>query len=182
MDAARERVRHERNDVARMDKDGDLGGCRGGRQGQLHLLGRCQVRPHRRGTRGGRAHAHRRLRVEVRQRGGIAHTGPIVTATSDKDWLVTYWADRSNDTTAWLPLVGTTERLEGLPSDTGASHVTALLADSNGPVNAGAQGGLTATANGTAREEPLQHPAEELLTHAPKRASVRPRTRPPADG
>ena len=80
---------------------------------------------------------------------GSAHTSPTVTATSGKDWLVTYWADRSGDATGWNPLVGATERLEGLPSDTGNAHITALLADSNGPVPAGAQGGLTATANGT---------------------------------
>ena len=44
---------------------------------------------------------------------------------------------------------GATQRLEGPPSDTGSAHVDGLLADSNGPVSPGAQGGLTATANGT---------------------------------
>ncbi len=80
---------------------------------------------------------------------GSAHTSPGVTATDNTSVLVTYWADRSNDTTAWLDLVGPTQRLEGLPSDSGSAHVTALLADSDGPVSAGAQGELTATANGT---------------------------------
>jgi PKD repeat protein len=80
---------------------------------------------------------------------GSAHTSPTVTAAEDTGWLVTYWADRSNDATGWLDLVGATQRLEGQPSDTGSAHVTALLADSNGPVAPGAQGGLTATANGT---------------------------------
>jgi hypothetical protein len=79
---------------------------------------------------------------------GSAHTSPTVTATADRDWLVTYWADRSNDATGWLDLVGATQRLEGPPSS-GSAHVVGLLADSDGPVSAGAQGGLTATANGT---------------------------------
>ncbi len=80
---------------------------------------------------------------------GSAHTSPGVTATDNTSVLVTYWADRSNDTTAWLPLVGPTERYEGPSTDTTSAHVTALLADSNGPVSAGAQGELTATANGS---------------------------------
>ena len=79
---------------------------------------------------------------------GSAHTSPAVTASDDTDWLLTYWADRSNDTTGWMDLVGPTVRLEGLPSSTANYHVTALLADSNGPVGAGPQGELTATANG----------------------------------
>jgi PKD repeat protein len=80
---------------------------------------------------------------------GSAHTSPTVTATDDTNWLVTYWADRSNDTTGWTGPVGPTVRQEGPSTDTSNSHVTALLTDSNGPVSAGAQGGLTATANGT---------------------------------
>ena len=80
---------------------------------------------------------------------GSAHTSPAVTATGNTDWLLTYWADRSNDATGWLDLVGPTQRVEGAPSDTGNAHITALLADSGGPVSAGAQGELTATANGT---------------------------------
>ena len=84
---------------------------------------------------------------------GSAHTSPTVTATDDKDWLVTYWADRSNDATGWLDLVGATQRLEGTPGS-GNAHVVGLLADSGGPVAAGARGGLTATANGTGTAEP----------------------------
>jgi PKD repeat protein len=87
--------------------------------------------------------------VKIDNAAGSAHTSPAVTATEDTDWLVTYWAERSSDATGWLDLVGATQRLEGLPSDSGSAHITALLADSNGPVSAGAQGGLTATGNGT---------------------------------
>jgi hypothetical protein len=80
---------------------------------------------------------------------GAAHTSPAVTATGDKDWLVTYWADRSDTTTGWTAQAGPTVRVAGAASDTGSAHVTAVMADSNGPVTSGAQGQLTATANGS---------------------------------
>jgi PKD repeat protein len=86
--------------------------------------------------------------VKIDNLAGSAHTSPTVTATEETDWLVTYWVERSSDATGWLDLVGATQRLEGAPSDTGNAHVTGLLADSNGPVAAGTQGGLTATGNG----------------------------------
>ena len=80
---------------------------------------------------------------------GAAHTSPAVTSTSTTDWLVTYWADRSNTTTGFTaPPLPTTVRRAGLASDTGSAHAIGLLADSNGPVTEGAQGELTATANG----------------------------------
>jgi PKD repeat protein len=79
---------------------------------------------------------------------GAAHTSPAVNATGDTDWLLTYWADRSNATTGWTAPAGPTVRRAGLPSDAGSAHVTALFVDSNGPVAPGAQGELTATANG----------------------------------
>jgi hypothetical protein len=79
---------------------------------------------------------------------GSTHTSPTVTATDDTGWLVTYWADRSNNTDGFTVPAGVTVRQTGLASDTGSAHVAALLADSNGPVPAGPQGGLTATANG----------------------------------
>ncbi len=79
---------------------------------------------------------------------GAAHTSPAVTATGDTDWLVTYWADRSNTTTGWAAPAGQSVRWPGQASDTGSAHVIGLLADSGGPVAAGARGQLTATANG----------------------------------
>ncbi len=77
---------------------------------------------------------------------GAAHTSPAVTATDDTSWLVTYWADRSDTTTAWTAPAAATVRRTA--AGTGSSHVAALLGDSNGPVAPGAQGQLTATANG----------------------------------
>ncbi len=79
---------------------------------------------------------------------GAAHTSPGVTAADSTSWLVTYWADRSNTTTAFSAPAGVTVRKAGLPSDSGSAHVIGLVADSGGPVTAGAQGELTATANG----------------------------------
>ena len=79
---------------------------------------------------------------------GAAHTSPTVTSTGSTNWLVSYWADRSNTSTAWAAPAGVTVRQPGIPSDTGSAHAIGLLADSNGPVASGAQGGLTATANG----------------------------------
>ena len=61
---------------------------------------------------------------------------------------MSYWADRSNTSTAWTAPAGVTVRQPGIASDTGNAHAIGLLADSNGPVASGAQGGLTATANG----------------------------------
>ncbi len=78
---------------------------------------------------------------------GAAHSSPAVTAANDTGWLVTYWADRSNTSTAWTAPAGVTVRWPGQP-DTGSAHVLGLLGDSNGAVSAGPQGQLTATANG----------------------------------
>ena len=82
---------------------------------------------------------------------GAAHTSPAVTSTGSTNWLLTYWADRSNTSTTIAAPTGPnapTVRVQGLPSDTGSAHAVGLFADSNGPVAAGAQGQLTATANG----------------------------------
>ncbi len=80
--------------------------------------------------------------------GGAAHTSPAVTATASTNWLVTYWADRSNTTTAWTAPAAVSVRWPGNPADTSSAHAIGLLADTNGPVAAGAQGELTAVANG----------------------------------
>ena len=78
---------------------------------------------------------------------GAAHTSPAVTATGGAQWLVTYWADRSNTSTAWTAPDGVSVRWPG-STDGSAAHALGLLADSNAAVSAGPQGQLTATANG----------------------------------
>ena len=62
---------------------------------------------------------------------------------------MTYWADRSNDATGWLDLVGADPTARGSAVRHRQCPRHGLLADSNGSVAAGAQGELTATANGT---------------------------------
>ncbi len=78
---------------------------------------------------------------------GARHTSPAVTAVGDASWLVTYWADESSSTTAWTSPAGQSIRARTFGSAGG--HISALLADSNGPVPAGAAGQLLATANST---------------------------------
>ncbi len=81
---------------------------------------------------------------------GATHTSPAVNAPGDTGWLVTYWADKADSTTGFTSPAGHTVRgAVPNPTSSGTGHVTALLADSNGPVSAGQQGQLTATANST---------------------------------
>jgi hypothetical protein len=79
---------------------------------------------------------------------GAAHTSPAVTASASNNWLVTYWADRSNTTTGWTAPASQTVRWPGNPLETSSAHAIGLLADSNAAVASGPQGLLTATANG----------------------------------
>lgn len=76
---------------------------------------------------------------------GAAHTSPTVTATGSQGWLVTYWSDKSTDTAAWTTPASQRERASTFGS--GSGHVSAVLVDSDGPVDAGSRGGLTATAD-----------------------------------
>ena len=76
---------------------------------------------------------------------GAAHTSPAVTAVGNGSWLVTYWADKSTSTTAWTAPGGQTRPREDVRLVLGP-HL-GLLADSGGPVAAGASGQKTATAN-----------------------------------
>ncbi|WP_155918325.1 PKD domain-containing protein [Marmoricola sp. URHB0036] len=79
---------------------------------------------------------------------GAAHVSPAVTATDSTSWLVTYWADKSTDTTGFSTPAGQTVR-RAVATTSSSGHITALLADGNGPVASGARGQLTATANST---------------------------------
>jgi PKD repeat protein len=76
---------------------------------------------------------------------GAAHTSPALTAVGSTGWLVTYWADKSTSTSAWTAPTGQSVRAKTF--GTSSAHVSALLADSNGPVPAGVTGQKTATAN-----------------------------------
>lgn len=87
--------------------------------------------------------------ASVAQAGDAAktnHITPTVTAGSG-DWVVSMWGERSGTTTDWTPPSSVVQRDE--TTDTSALRVSALIADSNGPVSAGTVGGLTATTDGT---------------------------------
>jgi PKD repeat protein len=75
-----------------------------------------------------------------------AHPGAVVTAPAGA-WVLSYWADKSASTTAWIAPTGVTTRDTAFGSGTG--HYSSLLADTNAPVAVGTYGPLTATANST---------------------------------
>ncbi len=76
------------------------------------------------------------------------HQTPTVTAPDGNGWLVSYWADKSASTTSWTGPRTQTQRSTGTGS--GSSHISSLLMDSGRRVSSGLQGGLNATADGSA--------------------------------
>ena len=73
------------------------------------------------------------------------HVTPTVNAPDGNQWLVSYWADKSNGTTGWTLPPSVTQRTTASGSPSGA--ISGVMGDSNGSVPAGPEGGLTATAN-----------------------------------
>jgi PKD repeat protein len=72
-----------------------------------------------------------------------SHTTPAVTADAG-DLIVSFWGDRSTATRTWtVPAASAT--LRDASPDSGTLTVQAVIADSNGPVPAGARSGVTAT-------------------------------------
>jgi PKD repeat protein len=69
---------------------------------------------------------------------------PDVTAPAGS-WVVSYWADRSADTTAWTPAATVTGRAAICAAD--AARICSLLADSAAPVPTGTYGHITASTN-----------------------------------
>ena len=80
-----------------------------------------------------------------------SHVSPAVTAANDTGWLLTYWSDKTSISTpsTLTPPGAVTQRQ--FTTDTGGGHISALFGDSNGAVDAGARGQLTATANSSSR-------------------------------
>ncbi len=76
-----------------------------------------------------------------------SHSTPTVSAPAGA-WVVSYWADKSTNTTSWTTPAQATQR--STTAGSGAGHVSTLLADSNGPVPGGNYGGLAATTNAAA--------------------------------
>ena len=81
--------------------------------------------------------------VETVTRAG--HTTPAVTVPAAGSYVVSYWADKTTDTTSWTVPTGTTARIGTL--GTGSGHITAVAADPGTGAAAGPAGGLTATAD-----------------------------------
>jgi hypothetical protein len=75
------------------------------------------------------------------------HTTPPVPVDTPGSWLVSYWSQKSSGTTTWAPPATVTTRTAAAGSGTG--NVSALLADSAGPVPTGTAAGRTAS-TGTA--------------------------------
>lgn len=72
------------------------------------------------------------------------HQTPEATAANG-DWVLSYWADKTASTTKWSIPSALSTRQTG--AGTGAGHLSWMLADSGGPISAGAVGGLTGTAD-----------------------------------
>ena len=70
-----------------------------------------------------------------------SHTSPTVTAPGGA-WVVQVWTDKSSGTTTWTAPSGVTVRGSVFGSNTG--RMSALLADSGGPVASGTYGGQEA--------------------------------------
>lgn len=83
--------------------------------------------------------------IAVQTAGSTTHVTPEVSAPDGMHWLVSFWADKGGDTTSWILPAEATSRSSTTGS--GSGHISAVLADSDGPVSAGTQGGLTATAD-----------------------------------
>lgn len=76
------------------------------------------------------------------------HTTPGVTVPVDGSWVLSYWSDKSSQTTTWDAPTGQAVRaLPPITTASGTSRVSALLTDDGEPSAAGARAGLGATAD-----------------------------------
>ncbi|GGO75288.1 PKD domain-containing protein [Nocardioides deserti] len=74
---------------------------------------------------------------------GTSHTTPSVPVAGDGSWLVSVWSEKSSSTLAWTLPTGATSRTTA--AATGSGKISAVLADSAGPLAAGAATTRTAT-------------------------------------
>lgn len=72
------------------------------------------------------------------------HVTPTLTVGNARSWVVSFWTHKDSTTTELTPPAGVTVRASA--SQSGSGMITALVADSGGPVPAGSVGGLAATA------------------------------------
>lgn len=73
----------------------------------------------------------------------VTRTTPTVTAPDSHQWLASYWTDKGSSTTAWSLPDGPTRRSTVIGTTSG--HTSAVLADTDGAVSSGTQGGLAAS-------------------------------------
>jgi len=74
-----------------------------------------------------------------------AHTTPPVSVPTNGSYVLSYWADKSTDTTSWTVPTGVTSRVTTVGTSSG--HISAVAADPGQGSAAGVAGGLTATAD-----------------------------------
>ncbi|MGH9246804.1 MAG: PKD domain-containing protein [Acidimicrobiales bacterium] len=76
----------------------------------------------------------------------IDHRAPDITVPEPGSWVVSYFADKSSDTSSW-DVPGATERIETIGA--GSGRITSVATDSAGAVPVGTWTGLTAVASAT---------------------------------
>jgi hypothetical protein len=77
----------------------------------------------------------------------VGHTTPAATTIPSGAWVVSYWADRSTNTSAWTAPAGEVVRSSTFGAAGTTAHIDALVTDSGSQVAAGSRAGLTATAD-----------------------------------
>jgi PKD repeat protein len=73
------------------------------------------------------------------------HTTPAVDVATAGSYVVSYWADKTTNTTSWTLPGGLTSRATTLGG--GAGHITSVSADAGSGAGRGSAGNLTATAD-----------------------------------
>ncbi len=79
---------------------------------------------------------------------GTSHSSPTVAVSQPGSWLVNSWSEKSSSTQTWTAPAGSTSR--AVPAATGGGKVSALVADSNGPVAVGTAAARVARTSATA--------------------------------
>ena len=76
---------------------------------------------------------------------GATHTTPPVTVSSPPGWVVSFWADKSSTTVAWVPPATQVTRISTI--GTGSGRLTSLVVDSGASAPVGAWAGISASAS-----------------------------------
>jgi PKD repeat protein len=74
-----------------------------------------------------------------------SHTTPQVPVAAAGSYVVSYWADKTSDTTAWTVPGAIAARQS--TTGTGSGHIASVSGDPGTPFGVGTGGGITATAN-----------------------------------